>query len=373
MSKSPNEQINESRESLDFALQSGRMGTWDILLETGDIYCSQEMLDLWSVTLEEFQNQRTILQSKVHPLDLQKMISAINHAIQTHTLYELEYRIIPTPGDVRWVFSRGRCTFTQDSTKPKRFSGIVFDITEKKLNEEALLSASRARDQLFMVASHELKTPLTCLALQFQVMEWDLGHRSTHPISFTKLEDNLKKQQEHLARISRIIDNICDESIINEGRLNLQFEEFDLSEMVHDVLQQFEMTARLAEMKVHFLKEEKVLGNWDRFRLEQVLLNLLMNAIRYGNRKPIVVEVKKVESFAKLIVRDQGIGIKQEDQNRIFNRFERVNSDQKVSGMGLGLFISNTIVRDHGGKIELESVIEKGSTFTVLLPTILNK
>src|SRR6478752_9589231 len=103
-------QLKHSQESLEFALQSGRMGTWDIHLDTNTVTCSKEMLELWGVPADTFQCERSVLQSKVHPDDLSMMNFEIKHAINNGTVYEFEYRIIPTPGLLRWVISRGRCT-----------------------------------------------------------------------------------------------------------------------------------------------------------------------------------------------------------------------------------------------------------------------
>lgn len=355
-------QLIRSRESLDFALKSGRMGTWEINLDARTIICSPEMLDLWGVSSDQFKGDRAILQSKVHPADLKKMNDAIDNAIKNHSVYELEYRIRPSPGEEKWVLSRGRCTFS-----PARFSGVVYDITESKMKEEALAAAIKTRDQFFMIASHELRTPLTCLQLQIQVMEWELKQFEGTELT-GKLESGLKKQQDHLMRISRLVDNILDESMIMEGRLQIEYEHFDISEMVAGVVDRFKVAAESSGVELTFTNDKKVSGKWDRFRLEQVLLNLLMNAIRYGNKKPIHVEVDVNKQHALISVRDNGMGIKPEDQKRVFERFERVISDNEVSGIGLGLYISNNIVRAHGGEILIKSEINKGSEFTVVLP-----
>ena len=362
--------LKHTLESLEFALESGRMGTWDFDIESGFISCSREMLDLWGIDPQEFKNERQLLQSKVHPDDIHLMNHAINTAIKTRNVYELEYRIIPFPGKERWVQSRGRCTFALGSNQPVRFAGVVYDITEKKEKEQKLANALKARHEFFTIASHELKTPLTVMQPQIQIMQWLANQFNSGDFSPDVFKDSLIKQQEQLLRISRIVDNILDESKISEGRLSLQLEQFDLSEVAISVIGQIKLTASQYKVEIILTSLERVIGNWDRFRLEQVLVNLLMNAIRYGNKKTIEVEVKAHESKALIIVRDQGIGIRAEDHVRIFEKFERANPETERNGMGLGLFISKNIVLAHKGEILVKSEINQGSEFTVVLPRL---
>lgn len=365
-------QLKQSQESLEFALQSARMGTWDFDIFTQEITCSQEMLKIWGVSAADFEGNREILQSKVHPNDLEKMRTLIDEAIANKAIYELEYRIFPTPNDMRWVLSRGRPTYRPGSTSPVRFAGIVHDITDRKMKEEALASAVRARDQFFMIASHELKTPLTCLQLQLQVGQWKLKHKYPEAFTAETIEVDLKKQKEQVLRITRIVDNMLDVSRISEGRLMLHYEQFDLCEMISDVLEFFRVAAESNGIEVIFNPDRKYEGTWDRFRLEQVLLNLLINAVRYGNKKPVQVEVTEENDMTIMIVRDEGMGIKEDVQSRVFKRFEGTISENDTSGIGLGLYISSSIAIAHGGKINLKSELGKGSEFSVVLPRVSN-
>jgi signal transduction histidine kinase len=190
------------------------------------------------------------------------------------------------------------------------------------------------------------------------------------PETFTpeRIAIDLKKQFQYVQRIARLVDDILDVSRITEKRLQLHFEEFDLCEMVVDVLSRFKVTADAAGVTVNFDQCADVYGRWDRFRLEQVLLNLLTNAVRYGKHKPIHVEVSVQGHRAILSVRDEGIGIDREDQNRIFERFERAISENEVSGLGLGLYITKEIVESHEGTIQVQSELGKGARFLVSLP-----
>lgn len=362
------ERLKQSRESLDFALQSANMSTWDIDLTNNTVSCSPEMLKLWGITPQEFTGHRSILQTKVHPEDREKMSTAINQAIQNHDIYELEYRIIPSPGIIRWVMSRGRCTYASDSQTPNRFSGVVFDITDKKLKEEQVNEAIKVRDQFFMTANHELRTPITCLQLQLKVIEMEL--KLSHPEVFSSEIINLgfKKQKENFERINLIIENILAESKIARGQVDLLLEVFDISEMLKQVIDRFQVKADFLGVKVELAPTEIIEGKWDRFRIEQVVLNLLSNAIRYGRKQPVKVSVKKHADQIFLTVKDQGIGIHPADHKRIFEQYERAVPENQMRGIGLGLYIANNIVKAHGGEIQLKSALDQGSEFTIILP-----
>jgi signal transduction histidine kinase len=349
-----------SHENLDFALRSGQMGTWEVRLADSSVICSQEMLDLWEVTAKEYNNNRGILQSKVHPEDLGPMKAAIDKAIATDGIYQMEYRVLPKPGKVRWVFSRGRCTFVPGSRQPERFSGVIFDITESKKREQALNEAIQARDHFLMIAGHELKTPLTSMQLQIQARQREL--KNHYPEAFTpeKISLGLNKYLEYVGRLTRLVDSLLTVSQIAESRLQLSYEHFDLYKLVADVADRFP--------EVKFEGSLPVYGNWDWLRIEQVLMNLLMNAVKYGNKKPIQVSLSPFDHSVQIVVRDHGVGIPKVDQERIFKRFERAISENEASGLGLGLYIAKSIVELHGGQILVKSEAGEGAEFTVILP-----
>lgn len=365
-----NDQLRQSEESLAFALESGKMGTWDIDLKSNLVRCSPEMLRLWGYRPEEFNGDRALLQKKVHPEDLPRMVEAINVSIKKQSIYELEYRIYPTPDCMRWVMVRGRCTFDPKSELPVRFAGVVFDITDRIKKEEALAQATRARDQFFLIANHELKTPLTCLDLQLQITREELKLHYPEVYDDPMIKLSMKKQSDHLHRITRIVDNILDESTISHGRLELQREAFDLSEMVREMIGRYRIAAESAKVKIDAEITPGISGLWDRYRLEEVFLNLLMNAVKYGAQKPVKIRLEASPQEVRFSVADQGKGIDEEDQKHIFERYFRADSVGKVSGMGLGLFIANSIVIAHGGKISLRSIPNEGSEFTVILPRL---
>jgi PAS domain S-box-containing protein len=236
---------------------------------------------------------------------------------------------------------------------------------EKKL-EEALI----ARDQFLSIASHELKTPLTSLKLQAQ-----LNLRSINMNKPPSLEKQLvmaNQTSDLVGRLTRLIDDMLDVARIKTGKLKLDKSNHELSDIVREVVFRMSVLFESGGLSIPtIVSHADVAGVWDRFRLEQVIGNLLTNAIRYGQGNPVTIKIQKVNNKALVSVTDHGYGIAPEDFVRIFGRFERAINSAEVSGLGLGLFISKEIVESHGGKIWVQSEIGKGSTFFVELPLVL--
>ena len=228
--------------------------------------------------------------------------------------------------------------------------------------------AIQLRNDFISVASHELKTPLTALAMHVQMINRFVEQNTLTSLSKEKLADLARISGQQIQRFSGLIDDLLDVSRITAGRLLLNIEEIDLPQLVRDTLSRFQMELGASRCSAEVLGDAHVVGQWDRIRIEQILANLLSNAMKYGAGKPIQITALREEGRAKLIVRDNGIGIAKEDQTRIFERFERAVSIQRFGGLGLGLFIVRWIVEAHGGDIWIESEPGKGAAFVVELP-----
>jgi signal transduction histidine kinase len=229
-----------------------------------------------------------------------------------------------------------------------------------------LEGAVLARDALISIASHELRTPLSALQLQLHLITRSVA--ADRDDASRDLASRLSTVDRQVARLTRLVDNLLDVSRITAGKLQLEYEKLDLASAVRDVLLRFDEELGRAGCALSILAEEPVLGRWDRMRVEQVVTNLVSNAIKYGQGQPIEVAVKGVGNSARLTVRDHGIGIAQSDQARIFERFERLVSDKQAGGFGLGLWIVHEIVQALGGTIRVESQVGAGTTFVVDLP-----
>jgi signal transduction histidine kinase len=161
---------------------------------------------------------------------------------------------------------------------------------------------------------------------------------------------------------------MLDVSLINSGKLSLHPEQTDLSVIVHDVVEQLSDQARVSGSRISIKGENSIAGFWDRNRIEQALVNLLSNALKYGAEKPVEISVEKIGDDAQVSVRDEGMGIAPKDLGRIFGQFERAVSYENISGFGLGLYVARQIVEEHGGKIDVQSEEGVGSVFHIRLP-----
>lgn len=226
----------------------------------------------------------------------------------------------------------------------------------------------RYRDEFLSIASHELKTPLTSMLLQTQTALHNIKNVSLAQFSIESLLRMLESVEHQTKRLSKMINELFNVSIMTTGNLVLEKEATDLNELVQDVLNDFEDRLRHEGYTITFELEENSTGNWDKLRIAQAIANLLSNAIKYGNKKPIIIRAKRKADFAEFIITDHGIGISKKKQRDIFGLFERVNPAGDIKGLGVGLYISKQIVEAHGGTLLVSSRPNKGTSFVLRLP-----
>jgi signal transduction histidine kinase len=241
-------------------------------------------------------------------------------------------------------------------------------IEEQRMARITAETALRTRDDFLSVASHELKTPLTSLAMQIQMINRSVDQGKLSGPSVGKLRHLGSISERALFRFSALINDLLDVSRISAGRMVLDLEEVDLQQAVQDVVSRLHIELENNRCSIKLNGDSRVIGQWDRLRLEQVVANLVSNALKYGAGHPIEIAMRQERDVAILTVRDHGIGISDADQIRIFERFERAVSIKRFGGLGLGLFIARQIVEAHGGSIRVESEVGRGSSFSVILP-----
>jgi PAS domain S-box-containing protein len=228
--------------------------------------------------------------------------------------------------------------------------------------------AVRVREEFLAVASHELRTPMTSVLLGVQGLEALVKRASlatAAPAHVARLLDSTGRQAH---RMADLIDSLLDVSRIQAGRFGLHLDVVDLASMARDVAARLEPDRVRAGTALELRADHAVVGRWDRSRLDQVVTNLLSNAMKFGAGKPIELSVDADPERATLTVRDHGIGIPSDRQEKIFELFERAVSSRNYGGLGLGLYIVRRIVDAHGGTVQVTSAPGAGATFIVSLP-----
>jgi signal transduction histidine kinase len=229
-----------------------------------------------------------------------------------------------------------------------------------------LRAAVAARDDFLSVASHELRTPLTTLRLVTTTLSRQLTQSGAE--SRSDFSQQVAVIDRQVGRLEALTAALLDVSRITSGRLALHHEPIDLVTLVHEIVDRFRADQAEGAPVVELHGEKSVVGEWDSSRIDQVVSNLIANAISYGRGTPVRVSVDGAGDTVRIMVRDEGIGIAADQKARIFERFERAVPSSNYSGLGLGLWIARQIVDAHGGSIGVESELGRGSTFTVTLP-----
>lgn len=230
-------------------------------------------------------------------------------------------------------------------------------------------SEIKARDEFLTVVSHELRTPLTTMLLKLHNLLNTVHNVPLANFSVPELMKALQGSEKQIKRLTVMINDLLDISLITTGRMELMPEQTDLVEITKRVLENFSDILKKDKYKIKFEAKTSVSAKFDKARIEQAVTNLLSNAIKYGRGKPISIQISKTADSAKLLVKDQGVGILPKDQQVIFDLFKQSGeSNERSNGLGVGLYITSQIVKAHGGKIRISSKPSKGSTFTLELP-----
>jgi len=258
-------------------------------------------------------------------------------------------------GNFYWVATT-ITPFLDEKGRPFQFIAIRNDITERKMIEER-------KDEFISVASHELKTPLTSLKLNLQLLERELKKAPAQ-----KRDAYLNKALTYTNRLSRLIGDLLDISKIQSGIVEYEMGVVDIDSIIKSSIYSVQPTSE--KHKIVQKSSPHVKVKVDKQRIEQVLNNMLTNAIKYSPKsKDIIVDVVKDSDYVTISVKDFGIGIDKNMHNKIFEKYYRVKEvENSFSGLGVGLYVSHEIIKNHGGTMWVESAKGKGSTFYFNLP-----
>jgi PAS domain S-box-containing protein len=341
---------------------------WSCLPNGQCDYLSRQWIDYTGVSLQD-QLGLDWLGRVIHPDDQARTLEHWIGAVKGLHSYDIEYRIRRKDGVYRWFKTRGM-PVKNNQNQISHWFGTCTDVQDQLEIRQQLEDTVRARDEFLSIASHELKTPLTSLKLQTQLVQRSIKKGDPSVYTKPKVDYLTEQTDKQIGRLARLVDDMLDIARIRAGRLTLQRSQVDLVELVKGCIERMEPQFLSGKLSQPLLTVSggTCEGNWDAVRIEQVMNNLFTNAIRYGEGTPINVTVSHEAGIARVTVKDGGIGIALEAQDKIFDRFERAVDANEVSGLGLGLFITRQIVDAHNGKVSVISTLGEGATFTVELP-----
>jgi len=378
--KQSEQELFESRERLILAMQASGMGAWTRELDgTNHVQWSPELEAIFGLAPGEFPQTEEAFFEFVHPEDREALSHAVRDAIANRTDYEIDFRYAAKDGKPGWMIGRGRA-FYDANGKPYRLAGLGWDITGRKRAEEEreqLIQreqtarteaerANRVKDEFLATLSHELRTPLTAMLGWLSMLRTARLDQETAAHAIETVERNARAQ-------AQLIEDLVDVSRIAGGKLNLEVRPMDLMPVIAAAVDIVRPAANAKGIKIEISNDES-LGpvSGDPARLQQVIWNLLSNAVKFTPRDGRVdVSLRRYESSAELVVRDNGLGIQPDFLPNVFDRFRQAESPvtRTHRGLGLGLAIVRHLTELHGGTVTAESPgAGKGATFTIRIP-----
>lgn len=286
--------------------------------------------------------------------------------------------VLYKPLDINAVKSKAS-VFVELFRQRIAFENQVKALEESRREQECLLKQLQAtqaelqhslkmREEFMSLVAHEMRTPLNTLFLEVQVRLSQLAKNNLSLFTPEQLQKMLGRSERQLKSIMRLIEDMLDVSRIKNGKLSIQPQDANLSQLVRRLAEDLTPLAKESETEFVLEIDAEVEGHWDAFRIEQIIINLMTNAIRYGKGKPVHVSLVMEGEHAVIKVADQGVGIAEHEQKKIFEAFERSGDNEVKAGLGLGLYISKKLAEAHAGEISVSSQKDSGSTFVLRLP-----
>jgi len=347
----------KAEDMLRFSVEAANAATWYMDAETREFVVSDRLREIYGLHPEAEVSYDDIL-NQIPPEYHDKVNTGVLEAVSEGKGYSLEHPLVSENGKKRWVRALGKM-YPAMGNRRAHFSGLAIDITEQKQDE------LRKNDFIGMV-SHELKTPLTSLTAIIQLLDIKLKN---HPDPFVAgAAANANKQAK---RMTSMINGFLNLSRLESGKLHIIKEKFDMESLIQEVIEETELI--VASHCIHFTPNCPVMVNADRDKIGSVISNLLSNAVKYSPKgKDIEVQCAIAGKNVQISIKDEGMGIKPQDKEKLFERYYRVQSNhtQHISGFGIGLYLCSEIVQRHQGEIWAESQSGQGSTFYFSIPRI---
>ncbi len=385
--KDRTEELSQSHDQLDIILRGITDGILVINPESAIVYANETAADycgfasltsFLKATTKEIYTRFDITDEKGTPLSPEEMPSQLvlrGKDNQEETL--LCFRSIVT-AKVRWLLVKATPVFNEGN-KAALVVIILKDFTERKHNSDVIdelyhqaQKAIQIRDEFISIASHELNTPITTLSLQLQMAQRNINIEDNISPTPEKLTKTFEISRKQVDRLADLVEDLLDASRIQSGKFAFRFEKVNVSNVTNEIIQRLSPRLFAAQCEVQTNITENITVAIDQYRFEQLFEHLLSNAMKYAPKKPLKISLHQSNDFLELVVQDHGPGIAKENQEKVFHRFERMNTASCVSGLGLGLFIAREVVNGHRGRLKLSSELGQGSTFTAQFPLTLN-
>ncbi len=355
--KEAEEDLRESEQRLKHAQEIAHLGSWELDILKNRLTWSDEVYRIFGLKPQEFDATYETFLEAVHPDDRAPVDNAYTGSIRDgRDAYEIEHRIVRgSTGEVRIV--QERCQHFRDASgRIVKSVGMVHDVTERK-------KAEQMKDELIGMVSHELKTPLT-------VIIGALSVALSEGVSADQARDLIQDATINAESLASIVDNLLELSRYQSDKLILETNPTNIEKTLEEVIEKFFLrtTKHTLLMDIPPRLPEAAI---DPVRIDRVLHNLIENAVKYSpDGGDVKVSASKHGSHIVVSVSDEGIGISHEDQERLFKRFQRIETSGKsrTAGVGLGLRVCRMLVEAHGGQIWVESTPRKGSTFRFTVP-----
>lgn len=324
------------------------------------------------VTGDRIQNLR--LRDVVHPDDIAEARRGWLRTMQEGAPFEQEFRLRRADGTYRWHLARA--TRLQNAVGPVEWVASATDIDDQRrafAEREDLLARTRetvrSREVFLAIAAHELRTPLTPLLLQLDGLLRMMRDRGPDGIAPERLSQRLQVAARQVRRLEGLVNALLDVSRLASGRIELHPETLDLSALVAEVVERHRHET-VSPFQLVCEAPAPIVARSDRMRIEQIVSNLVSNALKYGLGSQVKVSVERVDERANIRVSDGGPGIAPADVERIFERFERATDERNHGGLGLGLWIVRHLAQALGGSVRVDSEPGRGATFVVDLPLL---
>lgn len=367
--------LKESEARWNFALEGSASGVWDWNIQTGTVYVSMQWKKLLGYNENDAEVANPVFEtwkSRVHPDDIKKSLVYLNKHLKGNTsVYIHEYRIMRKDGSYIWVLDRGKIIEKDENKNPLRVIGTITDISDRKKFEKTLKQSIEREKELndlksrfVSMASHEFRTPLASILMYSDILisYWE-------KMDTIQIFDNLKVIKDQVSHLTAVVADVMQISKIQEGRVNFNPQKTDIISLCKNTLLTFNSDIKLVN-KINFKSDIKeAIVKIDIRLIQQVLNNLISNAIKYNDNNPVIsLKITANETALHISIKDNGIGIPEEDMKHLFEAFFRAKNVKNIQGNGLGLNIVKEAMKLHGGSVIVESKVKKGSVFTLIFP-----